>query len=211
MKGPGGAGRRERRYSNSMWHAGYKLLDDGRWFVAYMDDASRFIAGFGVFGEATGDHALEVLKEAVCAHGKPASVLTGRGPQFCAAEKEAAAGAGTEFEKELVAMGIRHALERAGSPRMHGKLARFCGELQRRLPHFVEASAARTSRGGGGRVGGPFHAAGPTDPVARLVHWHNHDRTHMSLEGETPARAFARKMPPLDADGEDEEGRPAAP
>lgn len=85
--------RRDRKYSNSMWHAGYKLMDDGRWFIAYQDDASRKIVGFGAFEEATGEHAVKVLREAISSHGKPASVMTGRGPQFYADDKENAAGA----------------------------------------------------------------------------------------------------------------------
>ena len=33
--------------------------------------------------------------------------------------------------------------------------------------------------------------------MTRLVEWYNEDRPHMSLdEGETPAKAFVRKMPP---------------
>ena len=189
----------ERKYSNSLWHAGYSQLDDGRWFIAYQDDASRFIVGFGVFEEAAGEHAVEVLKGAISRHGRPASVLTGHGPQFYADEKEAAARGEAVFEKELVALGVRHTLARAS-----GKLERFHGELQRRLPNFIGASAGKTTRAAGsapgGHVGGPFHSAGPTDPVARLVRWYNHDRAHMSLnKGETPARAFARKMPPPEA------------
>ena len=172
--------RRERKYSNSMWHAGYKLLDDGRWLIAYQDDASRFVVGYGVFEEATGKHAVEVLKGAISVHGKPASVLTDRGSWFYAGEKEAAAGGEAEFEKELVALGIRHVLARAGRPQTGGKLARFYGELQRRLPHFVQSAADRTARGGRrgseAHVGGPFYSAGQTDPVARLIRWHNHDR-----------------------------------
>ncbi len=50
--------RYERRYSNSMWHADYKMLDDGRWFIAYQDDASRLITGYGVFEHATTKNAL---------------------------------------------------------------------------------------------------------------------------------------------------------
>ena len=204
--------RYERRYSNSMWHTDYKLLDDGRWFIAYLDDASRFIVGFGVFKEATGKHALEVLKEAISRHGKPASVLTDHGSQFYANEKEAAKRGEAAFEKELVAMGIRHILARVNHPQTNGKLERFHGELQRRLPNFINASADKTARAPGsrsaGHVGSPFHSAGPTDPVTRLIHWYNHDRTHMSLnKGETPARAFARKMPPPDAEDEDEQER----
>lgn len=45
--------------------------------------------------------------------------------------------------------------------------------------------------------GGPFHRACPQDAMSRLVEWYNYERDHMSLdEGETPAMAYARKMPP---------------
>lgn len=33
----------ERIHSNSMWHTDYKQLLDGRWFICYRDDASRFV------------------------------------------------------------------------------------------------------------------------------------------------------------------------
>ena len=36
-------------YSNSMWCTDYKLHDDGRRFLCYEDDASRFVTGYGVF------------------------------------------------------------------------------------------------------------------------------------------------------------------
>ena len=68
----------------------YKQLPDGGWFVSFQDDASRFIVGFGVFGEATNDHAIEVLKKAIKKYGKPAQVLTDHGSQFYANEKEGA-------------------------------------------------------------------------------------------------------------------------
>ena len=55
--------RYERRFSNSMWHTDYKQLHNGKWFVSFQDDASRFIVGFGVFDEATADHAIGVLEE----------------------------------------------------------------------------------------------------------------------------------------------------
>ena len=54
--------RYERRYSNSLWHTDYKQLPDGRWFVSFQDDASRLVVEFGVFDEATTDHAISVLE-----------------------------------------------------------------------------------------------------------------------------------------------------
>ena len=59
-----------------MWHTNYKLLDDGRWFLCYLDDASRFVTGYGTFEHATADNALLVLEKAIQEHGKPASVMT---------------------------------------------------------------------------------------------------------------------------------------
>ena len=69
----------ERTYSNSMWHTDYKHLDDGRWFLCYEDDASRFVTGYGMFEHATTENALTVLEEAIKNHGKSASIMTDRG------------------------------------------------------------------------------------------------------------------------------------
>lgn len=174
----------ERRYSNSMWQAGYKLLGDGRWFFGCMDDASRLVTGFGLAGEPSGGHALGVIARAVSERGRPASVLTGRVRPFYGA-------APTEFEKGLAALGVRHLLPSPGLT--VGKLARFYGQMQRNLPGFEEASAR-----GPGHVGGPFCTDGPRDPVERLVEWHN-DALHMSLGGgQTPEQAFRSRAAPRD-------------
>ena len=68
--------RYERAHSNSMWHTGYNLLDDKRWFIAYQDDALGFVTGYGVFENAAAENALLILDEAIASHGKPASILT---------------------------------------------------------------------------------------------------------------------------------------
>lgn len=174
--------RYERTYSNSMWHTDYKLLDDGRWFIAYQDDASRFLTGYGVFSHATGKHAIEVLHEAIKRHGKPASILTDRGSQFYASESENKKKGISEFEQELVKLEIKHILARVNHPQTNGKLERFHGELQRKLGHF--------------------------GTVDRLVHWWNEVKPHKSLDWEnleTPAKAFVRKMPQKDTVVKDEQ------
>ena len=43
-----------------MWHTDYKLLDDGRWFICHLDDASRFVTGWDIFEQATTENALKV-------------------------------------------------------------------------------------------------------------------------------------------------------
>lgn len=160
--------RYEREYSNSMWHGGFKQLPDGRWLVAYMDDASRLITGFGVFDEASAGRAIEVLEKAAAERGRPASVMTGRGRQFYAGGR---GHAGSEFEQKMAGMGMRHVLSGTGR-RTGGKLARFYGEVGAKLHLFHD--------------------------VDDLVDWWNNTRPHMSLDQdslETPARAFARKAP----------------
>lgn len=165
--------RYERTYSNSLWHVDYKQqLPDGTWFIAYEDDASRYIVGYGVFSEATSKHAVEVLKEAIGNHGKPASILSDRGSQFYATESEVKEKGLTEFEQFLITNDIRHILARVAHPQTNGKLERIYGEVERKLHLFKD--------------------------IHELVHWYNHIRPHMSLDWdnlETPAQAYVRKMP----------------
>ena len=94
--------RYERKHSNSMWHTDYKQLDDKRWVIAYQDDASRFITGFGVFEHATGENAIAVLHEAISNHSRPASILADHSSQFYANAGECKQKGASEFEKEGV-------------------------------------------------------------------------------------------------------------
>ncbi len=173
--------RYERDFSNSMWHTDYKLLDDGRWFICYEDDASRFVTGYGVFEHATTENALAVLDEAIKNHGKPASIMTDHGSQFYANASEAKKKGASAFEKRLVELDIRHILAGVGHPQTNGKLERLHGEIQRKLPEF-EAIMQRVS-----------------DPVDLFMQWYNYERPHMSLDGSRPAEAFKAKMPPKGA------------
>lgn len=200
--------RYERRFSNSLWHTDYKRLPDGRWFVSYQDDASRLIVGFGVYNEPTSDHAIEVLEGAVGKYGRPAQVLTDHGSQFYANEKKDSRRGESTYEKRLAGMGIRHVMARIRHPQTNGKLERFHREIEQHLESFEEESACSTVRDSkpGGHVGGPFHTAGMTDPVTRLVEWYN-NLPHMSLmDGrETPAEAYRRKQAPKDITTEEME------
>ncbi len=76
-------------YSNSIWHADYKLLDDCRLFLCCEDDASRFVTGYGMFEHTTTENALTVLEEAIKNHGKPVSLMTYCGSQFYVNASEA--------------------------------------------------------------------------------------------------------------------------
>ena len=104
--------------------------------------------------------------------GRPATILTDHGSQFYANESEYKAKGATEFEKTLVELEVKHILARVGHPQTNGKLERFHGEIQRKQKWF--------------------------ESIDELIHWWNNIKPHMSLDWdnlETPAKAFARKMP----------------
>jgi putative transposase len=165
--------RYERTYSNSLWHTDYKQVPDGRWFIAYEDDASRYVVSYGVFDEATSKNAVDVLKEAIARNGKPASILSDRGSQFYASESEVREKGLTEFELFLIANDIKHIVGRVSHPQTNGKIERIYGEVERKLHLFKD--------------------------IHELVDWYNNIRPHMSLDWdnlETPSQAYVRKMPP---------------
>ncbi len=194
--------RYERTYSNSMWHTDWKQIRggmyDGRWFLCYEDDASRFVTGYGVFDNATADNALAVLERAIVDHGRPASIMTDHGSQFYANKKETAKRGESDFEKRLVRLGIRQILAGVGHPQTNGKLERLHGEIQRKLHHFEGSSYGTAVKADPDcHVGGPFHTGGARDPMERFIDWYNNSRAHMSLDWEdqeTSAQAFVRKM-----------------
>lgn len=174
--------RYERKYSNSLWHTDWKLLEGHGWLIAYLDDASRFIVGYGLFGEATSEHSVEVLKEAVKKYGRPASILTDRGTQFYAVETDQRLRGLTIFEKYLIENEIRHILARVSHPQTNGKVERFFRTVEEKMGHF--------------------------NSIDDLMKWYNTKRPHMSLNLdiiETPYQAYIRKMPDTDGIITDEE------
>ena len=164
--------RYEREYSNSLWHTDWKLLDGYGWIIAYLDDASRFIVGYGLFNEATSEHAIEVLGRAIRDHGKPVSILTDRGSQFYAVECDEKLKGLTTFEKYLIEHEIRQILGRVHHPQTNGKIERFFRTVDEKIHRFSSLN--------------------------ELIQWYNMKRPHMSLNLkviETPYQAFIRKMP----------------
>jgi len=190
----------KRVYSNSLWHASYEVLPDGRYFVSYQDDASYLIVGYGVFDEATTQHAIDVLHKAITQYGKPASILTDHDSKFYSNENICKECGEACFEQELVRLDIRHILARTGQPHTNSKLERFHTELKRRLHFFEQVAPGREPTNY--HVGGPFYTKGRTDPVERFIQWYNNERPYQLLDFEnleTPAKAYSRKMAP-DAD-----------
>ncbi|MGH9919921.1 MAG: DDE-type integrase/transposase/recombinase [Nitrososphaerales archaeon] len=174
--------RYERKYSNSLWHTDWTLIEGMGWLTAYLDDASRFIVGWGLFPEATSEHTIDVLRQAIKEHGKPASILTDRGTQYYKSETDERVSGLTAFEGYLIENEIRHVLGRVSHPQTNGKVERFFRTVKDKLPEF-----------------------GSLD---ELMTWYNTKRPHMSLNLdviETPYQAYLRKMPDKAGVLEDEE------
>jgi len=151
----------------------WKQLSDGRWWIAAEDDASRLIVGYGVFQEATAEHTIHILKQAITKHGRPRELLTDRGSQFYANEGERREKGISQFEAYLAEQDIKHILCRVNHPQTNGKLERFYGVYEQKQHQFKS--------------------------VDEYVHWHNEIKPHLSLHIETletPIQAFHRKLPP---------------
>jgi len=164
--------RYEREHSMSLWHTDWKQLDSGEWWIAYEDDASRLITGYGIFQDATAHNTIRVLEQAITKYGRPHEVLTDRGSQFYANECERREKGISQFEAFLAEQGIKHILCRVNHPQTNGKLERFYGVYDQKRHQFKS--------------------------IDEYVHWHNEIKPHLSLNIEaleTPIQAFHRKQP----------------
>ena len=161
----------ERYKSNSMWHTDWTKMGD-EWLIAYIDDASRFVTGWGIFKHATTANSILVLERAIAAYGIPKSMLTGRDVQFYVSKrKDCKEPEASEFDNYLNAHKIKHILARVNHPQTNGKVERLFGTVKQKKTEF--------------------------DSLEALFHWYNDVRPHMSLRQdvlETPAQAFLRKM-----------------
>ncbi len=63
-------------------HTDYKLLDDGRWLIYYLDDASRFVTVYGTFKNAVVDNVRLSLEQIIKEYGKPTSIMTDHDHSF---------------------------------------------------------------------------------------------------------------------------------
>ena len=163
--------RYEKKYSNSMWHTDWTKLH-GKWLIVIIDDASRFIVGWGLFQHATSANSVLVLERAMAEYGCPKMMLTGRDVQFYSSPKRQSnvKPKPTDFEDCLAAHKIKHILARVNHPQTNGKCERVFGTVKQKADEFEGLEA--------------------------LFDWYNNIRPHMSLRDglETPAQAFVRKM-----------------
>ncbi len=168
----------ERAKPNQLWQTDlftFVLKRQNRrvYLVAFLDDHSRFLVGYGLHASQSAALVLEVLRAALAAHGAPEEILTDNGSQYVTWRGKSA------FTKELEKRGIRQVVARPRRPQTLGKIERFWGTLWRECVEgavFVDLGDARQ------RIG-------------HFIDHYNFQRSHQGIGGLVPADRFFGAAP----------------
>jgi transposase InsO family protein len=138
------------------------------YLVAFMDDHSRFIVGYGLHASQSGALVLEVLRSAITSYGTPEEILTDNGTQYVTWRGK------SMFTKELEKRGIRQVVASPRRPQTLGKMERFWGTLWRECVEsavFVDLGDAQR------RIG-------------LFIDHYNFQRPHQGIESLVPADRY---------------------
>jgi transposase InsO family protein len=163
----------ERARSNQLWQTDlftFVLKRQNRrvYLVAFMDDHSRFLTGFGLHASQSAALVLEVLRTAISSYGPPEEILTDNGTQYVTWRGKSA------FTKELEKRGIRQVVASPRRPQTLGKIERFWGTLWRECVEtavFLDLADAQR------RIG-------------HFIDYYNFQRTHQGIDGLVPADRY---------------------
>jgi len=168
----------ERARPNQLWQTDiftFVLKRQNRrvYLVAFMDDHSRFVVGYGLHSTASGALVREVLERAIASYGAPEEVLTDNGPQYVTWRGKSA------FTRLCERRGLKQIVAKPRHPQTLGKLERMWGSLWREL---LETAIFRDVQEAHHRLGLYFDH-------------HNFHRTHQGIDGLVPADRFFQAAP----------------
>jgi len=163
----------ERDSPNQMWQTdlfSFMLKRQNRrvYVVAFLDDHSRFVVGFGIYSSQSSALVMEVLRSCLDNYGPPAEILTDNGSQYVTWRGKSA------FSKELQKRGIKQIVARPRHPQTLGKIERFWGTLWRECADaavFTDLEDARVR-------------------LRHFIDWYNFQRPHQGINGAVPADRF---------------------
>ncbi len=163
----------ERAKPNQLWQTDlftFVLKREARrvHLVAFLDDHSRFIVGYGLHASASGALVREVLEAAIANHGAPQEVLTDNGTQYHTWRGK------SEFTRLLERRGIQQIVARPRHPETLGKIERFWGTLWREC---VQSAIFRGLDDARRRIG-------------LFIDHYNFQRPHSGIEQMVPADRF---------------------
>jgi transposase InsO family protein len=168
----------ERARPNQLWQTDlftFMLKRQNRrvYLVAFLDDHSRFIVGYGLHATQSSALVLEVLRSAIASWQAPEEILTDNGSQYVTWRGKSA------FTRELERLGIRQVVAAPRRPQTLGKTERFWGSLWRECVEravFLDLGDARV------RIG-------------HYIDHYNFSRPHQGIEGLVPADRFFGAAP----------------
>lgn len=168
----------ERARPNQLWQTDlftFVLKRENRrvHMVAFLDDHSRFVVGFGLHATASGALVREALLASIVNFGAPEEVLTDNGPQYVTWRGK------SEFSKVLELRGIKHIVATPRHPETLGKIERFWGTLWREC---VERAVFRGLEDARARIG-------------LFIDHYNFQRPHSGCGGLVPADRYFAAAP----------------
>jgi transposase InsO family protein len=138
------------------------------YLVMLIDEASRFVVGFGLYPRITVTLVLKLLRSALASHGAPREILLNRGFLYVAQQWQ------RRLHEELEKHGIALVVARPWRPQGIGMCERFWTKVLREcLVRPVSLDLAHTRR-----------------RLASFIGDYNHHRGHRPLGGLAPAARF---------------------
>jgi putative transposase len=133
--------------------------------IAFIDDHSRFIVGYGIYKGATTENTLKCLYRILFGYGIPYAIITDRGSHFYANKMGKKEKGKCKFQKVLEELNIKHIVARAHHPQTNGKIERWFGTYKRECNERFKN-------------------------IDEYVKFYNFERPHQRLEYKTPAEVF---------------------
>lgn len=163
----------ERARPNQLWQTDiftFTLKRQNRrvHLVAFMDDNSRYIVGYGLYASMTGALVMEVVEAAIASFGIPEEILTDQGSQYHAWRGK------SSFKKKLEKRGIKQLVSATKHPQTLGKIERFWGTMWR---DFLEVAIFLDLEDARKRIG-------------LFIDHYNFLRPHQGIDGLTPADRY---------------------
>lgn len=158
--------------ANQVWALDTTYIPMARGFVylvAVIDVASRKVLAHKVATSLEACHALEVIEQAFKRFGVPEIVNTDQGSQFTA----------DEFTAAVLKRGCQLSMDGKGAWRDNVFMERVWRTLKYEHVYkhiYADVQEARAQ-------------------VAKYLHWYNTQRTHSSLQNQTPDEAYAKSLP----------------
>ena len=168
----------ERARANQLWQTDlftFVLKRENRrvHLVAFLDDHSRFVVGYGLHATASGALVRETLLASIANFGAPEEVLTDNGTQYVTWRGK------SEFQKLLEQRGIKQIVATPRHPETLGKIERFWGTLWREC---VETAIFRGLDDARRRIG-------------LFIDHYNFQRPHSGVGGLVPADRYFAAAP----------------